>query len=91
MFNINLFVLGERPFQCSVCQRAFTSKRLLVDHSRLHTSSKPFWCRHCNQGKFINTDEIDQTCIIALQIDVLYYWLTNHRIIFFQLFHLQQG
>ena len=40
---------GERPFQCSVCNRTFRQRSTLAMHMRIHTGEKPFRCAVCNR------------------------------------------
>lgn len=43
---------GEKPYSCSVCSRAFTTKTILVKHQRIHTGERPYICDVC--GKAFN-------------------------------------
>jgi len=40
---------GEKPFECSVCNKRFTSNHL-VSHSRIHTGEKPYKCHVCDKA-----------------------------------------
>ncbi|CAB3252253.1 unnamed protein product [Arctia plantaginis] len=41
---------GERPYECSLCPKAFSNKAALLRHDRVHTGVKPYECPEC--GKF---------------------------------------
>ncbi|XP_055086289.1 zinc finger protein 391-like [Periophthalmus magnuspinnatus] len=40
----------ERPYSCSVCDKAFTKKSNLTDHMRTHTGDKPYSCSVCEKA-----------------------------------------
>lgn len=43
-----LQLLGERPFKCHICQKAFKQSSDLKKHINLHTGANQFKCEECN-------------------------------------------
>lgn len=41
-------LLGERPFKCHICQKAFKQSSDLKKHINLHTGANQFKCEECN-------------------------------------------
>jgi uncharacterized Zn-finger protein len=41
---------GEKPYQCVICNRAFSVSSALVTHKRTHTGEKPYQCVICNRA-----------------------------------------
>ena len=35
---------GERPYQCSECEKGFTEYFYIGNHMRIHTGGKPYKC-----------------------------------------------
>lgn len=49
---------GEKPFVCTICQKAYARKSHLNVHYRVHTGERPFVCEYCNKDftekRFLN-------------------------------------
>lgn len=43
-----LFVAGDKPHKCDVCNKCFSRKDKLKMHMRSHTGVKPYKCKHCD-------------------------------------------
>ena len=41
---------GERPFNCSMCEKSFRDRSELNRHSRRHTGDLPYKCGTCSKG-----------------------------------------
>jgi len=41
---------GKRPYQCSVCTKAFKKSGHLSDHMKIHTGERPYECPACKKG-----------------------------------------
>lgn len=44
----HLNILGERPFKCHICEKAFKQSSDLKKHINLHTGANQFKCEECN-------------------------------------------
>jgi DNA-directed RNA polymerase subunit RPC12/RpoP len=40
---------GEKPFQCTVCNRGFTKSGDLNRHFKIHSRDRPFHCYECGE------------------------------------------
>jgi growth factor independent 1 len=50
MVFIHFVFLGEKPYVCRVCGKAFSQSSNLITHSRKHTGFKPFACDICGRS-----------------------------------------
>lgn len=41
---------GERPFHCTLCEKAFNQKSALQVHMKKHTGERPYKCDYCVMG-----------------------------------------
>ncbi|CAL4258101.1 unnamed protein product [Meganyctiphanes norvegica] len=41
---------GEKPYQCSHCDKLFTEKTNLKKHTRIHMGETPYQCSHCDKS-----------------------------------------
>ena len=47
--NIYFPFLGEKPFECHICKKAFADKSNLRAHIQTHSNTKPYVCVRCNK------------------------------------------
>lgn len=47
---ITFHISGEKPFKCSICDKAFADKSNLRAHVQTHSSTKPYVCRKCGKA-----------------------------------------
>lgn len=46
---INFFVLGEKPHECEICKKSFSTSSSLNTHKRIHSGQKPHACDYCGK------------------------------------------
>lgn len=44
------YILGEKPFQCSICTKSFADKSNLRAHIQTHSNTKPHTCGRCGKA-----------------------------------------
>ena len=42
IFEKKIAFTGEKPFACSICEKAFYTKSLVKKHEEIHSKEKPF-------------------------------------------------
>lgn len=43
-------ILGEKPFKCTICNKAFADKSNLRAHIQTHSNTKPYVCGRCGKA-----------------------------------------
>lgn len=43
-------IVGERPFVCELCKKAFNQKNALQIHMKKHSGEKPYRCTFCTMA-----------------------------------------
>lgn len=49
VYFLYLFLIGEKPFKCTICEREFRQSSTLTNHVKIHTGEKPFSCNFCSK------------------------------------------
>ncbi len=44
-----IVILGEKPHECDVCSKAFSTSSSLNTHRRIHSGEKPHVCETCDK------------------------------------------
>ena len=66
----------EKPYQCRICDKAFTQIRYLVNHMRTHTWERPYKCSYCE--KIFSKKLLSYDIITDFNI---YLWLFDFLIV----------
>ena len=40
---------GEKPYDCEICNMAFSIRSTLIMHEKVHTGEKPYSCDVCQK------------------------------------------
>ena len=52
-FLINIiYILGEKPFSCPICNKSFSRKANMEMHKVYHTGERRYTCEICGQSFF---------------------------------------
>ena len=41
---------GEKPYECTHCEKALSNKNASLNRKSLHTGEKPYECTHCERA-----------------------------------------
>ena len=48
--DIRESIQGKKPYDCSVCRKAFSKKPHIIMHQRIHTGQKLYECSQCGKA-----------------------------------------
>ena len=74
----------EKPYQCNHCGKAFTVKKSLINHLRIHLGKKLYQCSHCDRtfSKFIILENIWMHTLERIHFIVTYVVKLLQKIVF---------
>lgn len=49
-----LFFVGEKPYQCDMCEKRFPSRGAMKKHRRKHTGERPYECKQVSHVYHLN-------------------------------------
>ena len=81
--------MGEKPFECDICEKIFISSGALTDHKRVHTGEKLYECVICKRAfilsshltvqKRVHTGEKPYSCDVCQKYFAQSSTLSNHN------------
>lgn len=72
MIAIWCIFIGLKPFVCNTCQHGFSSELALIEHTYLHTNTKPHTCDVCK--KAFRQVSVISVWFILLMFKDLHMW-----------------
>jgi uncharacterized Zn-finger protein len=78
-------ILGDKPYQCTICKKRFSEANIMTQHMRTHTGERPFKCTQPDCGREFS---ISGALTIHLRVHtgickVIYFSSKRYFLIFF--------